>query len=123
MTIIDAINRIDSLKPNRYEQREKIKWLSGLDAMVFVNVISKHEGAQETAFNGYDADTDLNTKMYADAPYDDIYLYWLESQIDYWNGDTAKYNNSISMFNSAYTAFSNHYTKTHMPKSTRFKFF
>ena len=34
MTIIQAINRLDALKPNTYSTRQKILWLSQLAAMV-----------------------------------------------------------------------------------------
>lgn len=123
MTIMDAINRIDNLKPNRYGQEEKINWLSTLDERVKVNIFDTHEGADETVFEGYNEETALNTELLVRSPYDEMYLYWLEAQIDYWNGEYAKYNNSIEMFNTAYTDFANHYRRTHMPKGKKFKFF
>ena len=48
-------------------------------------------------------------------PYDDVYLKWLEAQIDYANGEIARYNNSITLYNSAMTAFMNYYNRTHLP--------
>lgn len=123
MTIMDVMNRIDTLKPNRYKQSEKMKWLSTLDSRIMSDIIATHEGAEGIAFNGYTDETALATTLLVDAPYDEMYLYWLEAQIDYWNGEYAKYNNSIDMFNTAYTAFANHYNRTHMPKGKKFKFF
>jgi hypothetical protein len=52
-----------------------------------------------------------------------MYLFWLESKIDYWNGEMGKYNNSISMFNTAYAEYERYYRRTHMPKGRKFKFF
>lgn len=123
MTIMDSINRIDSLKPNRYEQSEKIKWLSTLDERIMNDIISTHEDAKVESFHGYTDETSLTTELLAHAPYDEMYLYWLEAQIDYWNGEYAKYNNSIEMFNTAYKAFESHYNRTHMPKGKKFRFF
>ena len=123
MTIIEAINRIDSLKPNTFEQLDKIKWLSTLDGIIKNEIIDTHEGAESVIFNGYDLETPLDTVMIVPAPYDDIYLKWLEAQIDYTNGETSRYQNSMTMYNNAYSAFERYYNRTHMPKSKNFQFF
>ena len=121
MTIMDALYRIDELKPNRYSQPEKIKWLSSLDGLIKREIIDTHERCQQTScckdidFNGYGDDEDLSTVLLVPAPYDDIYLRWLEMQIDYANGEYGKYNNSANVYNTAYAAFANYYNKTHMP--------
>ena len=123
MIIMDVISRINILKPNSYDQREKIKWLSTLDERIMNDIIATHDGANVESFNGYTDETPLTTELLVYSPYDEMYLYWLEAQIDYWNGEYAKYNNSIDMFNTAYTAFANHYNRTHKPKGKKFKFF
>ena len=123
MTIIEVINRIDVLKPNSYSQPEKLKWLSTLDGIVKAEIIDTHEGGEGITFEGYTEDSDLTTKLLIPAPYDNIYIFWLESQIDYWNKEMGKYNNSIAMYNAAYSAFEKYYNRTHMPKGKKFKFF
>lgn len=124
MTIMDAIYRIDAIKPNSYSQSEKIKWLSTLDGTVKSEIIDTHEGGEGVVFDGYNENTELSTKLLIPAPYDDIYLRWLESQIDYANGEYGKFNNSIAMYNTDYVAFTNYYNRTHMPisKGKRFTF-
>ena len=121
MKIIEAINRIDSLKHNTYSQSDKVAWLSELDAMVKVEIVDTHEG--EATFTGYDDSTDLQTELIIPAPYDKAYLLWLEAQIDYYNGEYDKYNNAMDMFNEAYGGFKNYYNRTNMPKGNKFKFF
>ena len=123
MTIMDVLYRIDEIKPNSYSQAEKIKWLSSLDGVIKSEIIDTHEGGEDIVFNGYNEDTDLSTKLLVGTPYDDIYLRWLEAQIDYANGEYGKYNNSIAMYNTVYSAFANHYNRTHMPIGKKFKFF
>ena len=44
MTIIEAINRLDKIKPNGYGQEDKIEWLSEIDGMVKQTVTDTHEG-------------------------------------------------------------------------------
>ena len=123
MTIIEAINRIDTLKPNTYAQVEKIKWLSTLDGTVKSKIIDTHEGGEGVVFVGYTDETDITTELLIPAPYDDVYLFYLESKIDYLNGEIGKYNNSISMFNETYSAYERYYNRTHMPHGKQFKYF
>lgn len=120
MKIMEVLNRIDEVKPNSYSQSEKVKWLSALDGIVKTEIIDTHEGGTEEAFKGYDVDTDLNKDLLIRFPYDDIYLRWLEMQIDYANGEYGKYNNSITMYNTAYLAYEKFYNRTHKPKAKRF---
>lgn len=123
MTILEAIHRIDVLKPNTYTQAEKIRWLSELDGMVKREIIDLHEGDDKIIYNGYDDNTVLTTELLVPHPYDRIYLPWLQAQIDYFNGENGKYQNSMSMFNEAYTAFEKYYNRTHMPIGKKMKFF
>jgi hypothetical protein len=123
MTIIGAINHLDAVKPNGYSQTEKIKWLSNLDGIVKTEIIDTHEGAEVATFNGYDEHTDLNTELLVPHPYDEVYIRWLEAQIDYANGEYGKYNNSITMYNIAYAAYERYYNRTHMPIAKRFTHF
>ncbi len=122
MTIMEAIYRIDEVKPNSYSQSEKIKWLNTLDGIVKNDIIDTHEGGEDVVFGGY-TDSDLSKELLVPAPYGDIYLRWLEARMDYANGEFSRYNNSITMYNTAYTAYANHYNRTHMPIGKKFKFF
>lgn len=123
MTIIEAINQIDSLKHNTYSQEQKVQWLSRLDSMVKRLIIDTHEGGEDVTFTGYGDATDLHTEMLIPAPFDEMYLRWLESQIDYTNGEYGKYNNAIVMFNTSWKEYQNYYNRTHMPKGKTIKYF
>lgn len=123
MTIIEAITRIDSIKPNTYSLPEKISWLSAIDRTIMREIIETHEDDSTVIFDGYTENTPLGAELLVPAPYDELYLFYLESRIDYWNGETKRYNNSVKTFNEAYKAFANHYNKIHMPKGKKFKYF
>lgn len=124
MRINEAIHRLDSLKFNTYTQEDKIDWLSRLDNMVKQQIIDTHEGSESVSFSGYTADTPLDTVLLVPAPYDEIYLRWMEAQIDYHNGEYDKYNNAIIMFNTDFAAYQSHYNSTHKPvqRGRRFLF-
>ena len=113
MKIIEAINQIDSLKPNTYSVKQKIYWLSQLEAMVKVQVIDTHEGGDRIPFDGFTEDTDTQTQLFMPAPFDMAYIYWLEAQIHYANEDIERYNGAIRLFSDAYRAFQLDYHGKH----------
>lgn len=123
MTITEAITRLDSLKPNGYSQTDKIGWLSIVDGMIMNNIINTHEGGDEVSFNGYDDDTPPDTELIVKAPYDELYISWLSSKVDFHNGEFTRYNNNIIRYNDTLTAYANHYNRTHMPKGKTIKYF
>ena len=117
MTIIEVINRIDHLKPNAYSQQDKVRWLSRLDGVVKKEIIDTHEGGEDVIFEGYNDETLLTTELLIPAPYDEVYVRYLEMQIDYANGEYAKYNNSTVEYNTAFSAFEKYYNRDHKPRS------
>ena len=123
MTLFEAISQVNNLKPNTYSHTDKVLWLSTLDGIIKTQIIDTHEGAEQVEFNGYDEDTDLSTELLVPAPYDSVYVLWLSAQIDFANGEYDRYNNGVLAYNDAYTAYANHYNRTHMPKGNKFKYF
>lgn len=123
MKIIEAIHKLDDLKPNAYSQDDKVKWLSELDAKVKILIIDTHEGGEGVSFTGYNNDTDLHTELLIPEPFDECYLRWMEAQVYYLNDEFGKYNNAMERYNAAWNAYKNHYNRTHMPKGTSLKFF
>lgn len=122
MKIVDAITRTNLLKSNVYSELEQVRWLSTLDGMVKEQIIDTHEGGN-VIFNGYDDSTDTETELLVPEPYSEMYLHWLEAQIDYYNGEYDKYNNAMAMFNTAYNNYNNYYNRTHMPLGKKMKYF
>jgi len=115
MTIQEAIDELDALKPNSYTAAQKIKWLSDIDLLAYNEILSTHEDAPETAFTGYASVADTATRLLIPAPYTDVYRWYLESRVDLANAETGKYNNSITLFNNAYLTFTDRYNREHAP--------
>ena len=124
MTIAEVISKVDALKPNTYTSDDKVGWLSALDARVKTQIIDAHECSDPVCFYGYDCTCDQEMELLVPAPYDEMYLRWLEAMIDYHNSEDDRYNNAIILFNNAYEGYKKHYTRTHMPisKGKRFIF-
>lgn len=74
-------------------------------------------------FSGYTEETDPDTVLIVPAPWDALYLYWLEAQIDYYNGEMDRYNNAAGRFTLAQQEFIDHYHRTHRPISANKCFF
>ena len=116
MTIREALNGIEGLKPNTYDESMKVAWLSALDMRIHQEIVLTHaHESDEESFSGYTEQTDKDTELLVKAPYDELYLYYLESKIDYSNGEMGKYNNSAAMFNATYTGYVNYINRTKMP--------
>lgn len=116
MTIKECIDIVDNAKPNQYDIKDKVEWLSFLDGTIVNDVLKTHEGYDKKydLFTGYSADK-TGQKLIADFPYDAMYVAYLKMKIDEENGETARYNNSATIFNSYLDAYKRHYNQTHMP--------
>lgn len=122
MTVAQAIEQVDKIKPNRFTEDDKIRWLSEIDGLIVRELIDTHDDSPlEEEFEGY-TKADRNTELIAPYPYDTLYGWYLKSQIDMGNMEIDKYNNSKTMFNNAYLTYTDYYNRTHLPKRVGFKF-
>lgn len=117
MTLREAISQCDAVKPNQYTTQEKIRWLSRLDGRVQQEVLRTHEPEPE-AFLGY-GEGDIDRPLLAEEPYDELYPLYLQSQVDYYNAEFGRYNNSAAMFNEAFAAYADHINRTRRPAGVR----
>ena len=126
MTIQEAIAAIDEQKPNTVPAASKLRWLGELDWEIYRDVLLTHEG-NVPEFTGYPQDMSQEdrktTVLLAPAPYDSMYLYCLESHIDYENGETGRVNNSNAMFRAVFDAYRNWYNRTHRPLARAVRFY
>ena len=121
MTISEILALVDDINPNTYDEKIKINWLSELDNKIFTSLVMTCEhvlvddgegNLVEPTFTAYTED-DEEKELIAPNEFADIYRYYLATQIEYSNGETDRYNNSMLMFNSAYDAFERWYVRNH----------
>jgi hypothetical protein len=122
MTILEAIHRVDALKPNAYTQHDKVMWLAALDGRVQIEVYDTHHDSPRE-YHDYTDDTALDTMLLVPNPYDDLYVPWLSMQIDEQNREIVSYNNNAAAFQAKYADFKAYWNRTHKPKSERLCFF
>ena len=119
MKILEAIAEVDNLKPNMYAEDEKIKWLSRLDGRIWQDIVLTHkrlEGETPETFEPYTVN-DGEKDLLVGEPYDEMYVRWLEAQIDYSNMEYDSFNNSNAVFEALFSSFRNAYNRSHMPLS------
>ena len=117
MTIHEAIARVDAVKPNRYKEAQKIAWLGNLEGQIINELVLTHEHPGMTVTIEFNENMDTSQKLIAPHPYDEVYLLYLQSQIDLNNMEIAKYNNSKTLYNNAYQTLVDYWNRTHMPVS------
>ena len=120
MTVAEAINMVDALKPNHYTTAQKVGWLNEIDGMLFNDIVKTHihDEPVPDEFEPYDTTAQLSAltdELIAPHPYDIIYRYWLESQIDLANAEMVKYNASATLYNGALDNFAAYYNRKYRP--------
>jgi hypothetical protein len=119
MNIKECIDIVDANKPNQYTIKDKVMWLSFVEGMIINDVLKTHEGydGRYDDFEGYSEDK-LSVTLIVPYPYDRLYTAYLTMMIDQANGEMARYNNSMTLYNSYLMEYKKHYNKTHMPLSS-----
>lgn len=116
MTIDQAIGLCDALQPNQYPRELKCAWLETLDGRLFRELLGTHADCPQPPVFPYDPDTDGERELLVPAPYDqDVYCHFLQSRIHRENGETARYNQAVTLYNSAFRAYAQDYHRTHLP--------
>lgn len=118
MTIQAAIDRIDTMKPNMFDDKQKIAWLSEVDGYVWRELIKTHEGQPEGfVFVGYDQDTEMDTELLIPEPYTGVYDSYLSAQMDQKNMESGKYAQNMVRFNNEWQTYADYYNRNHTPKT------
>lgn len=102
MTIQEAIDRADSVKPNAFSTADKVAWINSLEGTVALEVFLM---APAEAAQFHYTEEDVSTTLLIDPPFDDLYVFWLEAMIDEANGEYDRYQNDRQMFNSRLNEF------------------
>ena len=115
MTILDAIQEADRLKPNSFPTEQKLRWLERLERRIREELLSSCEGSLPD-WEAFDSG-ELDRKLLVDQPYDEIYVHWLCAQMDYYEREYEGFNASNAMFEALFRRFRNAYNREHRPKT------
>ena len=115
-TIGGEIERLNRLRPNAYEDEDKVGWLSALEGKIQAELLAGREGAGGEGFQGYDHTTPHDRALLIQGPYADIYLKWLMAQVDFHNLESDRYNAGMAAFNYAWVDLANWVNRTYRPR-------
>ena len=107
MTPNKAIEIVDRLSPNPYSEEDKLRWINELDGMVQRLVI------QEKTATEYVYPDDMDKELLIETPFDNVYVLYLQTQIDYHNREYANYNNVAMMFDAKFSEYKKAYIREH----------
>lgn len=111
--IREIIERVDGYKPNAFDNRVKLAWLSVLEGKIAADVM--HMSIDDIQVLNYRFPEDLETEPLVRFPHDDIYELWLAARIDFENGEYNKYQNTMEMYNAAYGNFVHWFVSNYDP--------
>lgn len=122
MTIRQAIDLVDKLRPNAFDTSLKVGWLSKLDGMILREVIETHEGGEVSVHPPYEEACIEETLLVPEPYAEDVYLGFLQMQIDWENAEYKRYNQSVTRYNNAFRTFQDWYNRTHAPRAAARQF-
>ena len=105
----EVLARVDALLPNGYTEAEKLRWLGQAEGFVLRELRGADGALPEVA---------KETELTAETPYDEMYRYYVEAQIHYANGETARYNNAAAQWNNAFLTYKDYCCRTAAPRRT-----
>ena len=112
MTIQEALDQIDEMKPNMMSRKLKVKYLTEIEQLIHDEIVMTHEHAEELDPKPvYTEETDPGTVLLVPDPYGMVYTYWLMSKIDMQNQEDARYTIDRTFFENAYQTVSDWWTR------------
>lgn len=122
MTVAEALAQIREIKPNPYPDETLVRYLNTLDAMLKTELLSWHEAPKKSTEDEEPEENNdpysvlsPNTVLLVPDPYSEIYIRYLSAQIDLNNGELARYNNSMILYNTALSAYADYVNRTQRP--------
>ena len=110
MTIKEAIEKTDRLRPNSFSREEKTDWLTDFENRIYNEIYSLHKC--DTPFTDTTEMTDA-TELFVPSPYDELYVLCLCSMVDFFNAEYDRYNNDTVMLEALYGDFERYWNNNH----------
>lgn len=115
MTVGELIERIIMLRGRQYDEDIMVGWLNEIEGQVVDDVVNRAEG-YDMVFKPLSYAQDTEKQLTIPERFQDVYINYMLSKIDYHNQETERYNNDVVMYNSAYDAYAAWFRRTHKPK-------
>ena len=117
MTVGEAISRVDREKHNVYSEEDKRRWLYHLEHYL-AGLTAAYTPVQPPKWEAFTPEYPL---LVPEA-YGQIYLRWLEYQIDYANQDYRRSNNALGMYRAEEEGYLSWLTRSGKPAGVSFRY-
>ena len=116
MTVRELFTTLDQTRPNAFTDGEKMHFLNTIEGRIYREILDKAEG-EEVVFRPFH-EGEEERELIVPIPYTDIYFYYLAAMIDFYNGDSGRYNDTMVLYNMAWEDYAAYYIQNHKPKQT-----
>lgn len=112
MKLSEAIKQADDLRPNAFDAAQKAIWCYEIEGAV----------AEMMGINAPENLYPQDAPLLMPRPYESIYALYIAAKIDYYNEETALYQNDLAVFEEAFSRAQAWWIRTHKPaKSMNWK--
>lgn len=109
MTVGDMIAQTRALNQGRYSDSQLMEWLSEADARIYEEVLCTHTGGDIT-WSPYE---NMGDSLIVPATFGELYRHFLDAKIYLAGGETNRYNNAATLYNTALSEYKKWYNRTH----------
>ena len=115
MTIAELIARVDTVRPNQFDNDMKVGWINEIENKVVKNVLNRYLWAEEE-FEPYEYVKDAATILRVPDTHADVYETYLFAKMDYSNAEIDRYNADAAMHRSAWDDYAKEMRRENYPK-------
>ena len=108
MTIRELFDYIMLVKPHTFSDSVQLLWLNELEGRIQLDIFLL---ATEEV-KSYSLPEDEDRELLLPAAHTGIYRAWMKAQVHRANGNTAKYENEMQLFNSAWNEYACRHAET-----------
>ena len=114
MKVREILARIMQIRPHAYTDEEMIGMLNTIEGRVYTDIFQKAEGFDGEFIPFQEGEEER--ELAVPAPFDELYLFFLMSRVDFLNGDTGRYNDTMVLLQNAWNEYAAYYRENHKPK-------
>ena len=117
MKFKELLDSVKALRPSGYTDDELIDWLNKIERNIWNTLVITHAlpDGMPTELPVYDSHTDDDARLIAPLLHDEVYRHFLIMQIDLFNLEYVKYNNSRALYTAAWVEMANWWNRNFRP--------
>lgn len=111
MTASNAISAFDVLRSNNLTSSVKTAWVTELDKKAFAELLKFYAPEDKKTYTAMKGSSD---ELLLPDEFGEIYVLYLVMKFDQMNGETVRFNNSVSQFNKMWYDITNYVSRSEL---------